>query len=55
MLTVAAIAALMLIAPAAGAQEVESRTEARVMILNGPGAKAGWTATATAMSRAKNS
>ena len=41
MLTVAAIAALMLIAPAAGAQEVESRTEARVMILNGPGGEGG--------------
>ena len=41
MRTVAAIAALMLIAPAAGAQEVESRTEARVMILNGPGGEGG--------------
>ena len=41
MLTVAAIAALKLIAPAAGAQEVESRTEARVMILNGPGGEGG--------------
>ena len=36
-----AIAALMLIAPAAGAQEVESRTEARVMVLNGPGGEGG--------------
>ena len=41
MRTVAAIAALMLIAPAAGAQEVESRTEARVMVLNGPGGEGG--------------
>ena len=41
MRTVAAIAALMLIAPAVGAQEVESRTEARVMILNGPGGEGG--------------
>lgn len=41
MRTAAAIAALMLIAPAAGAQEVETRTETRVMVLNGPGGEGG--------------
>ena len=55
MRTAAAIAALMLIAPAAGAQEAGTRTETRVMVLNGSAAKAGWTATATAMSHAKSS
>ena len=41
MRTVAAIAALMLIAPAAGAQEAGGRTETRVMILNGSGGEGG--------------
>lgn len=41
MRTAAAIAALMLVAPAAGAQEVETRTETRVMVLNGPGGEGG--------------
>ena len=41
MRTAAAIAALMLIASAAGAQDVETRTETRVMVLNGPGGEGG--------------
>ena len=41
MRTAAAIAALMLIAPAAGAQEAENRTETRVMVLNGAGSEGG--------------
>ena len=41
MRTAAAIAALMLIAPAAGAQDAETRTETRVMVLNGPGGEGG--------------
>lgn len=41
MRTAAAIAALMLIAPAAGAQDVETRTETRVMVLNGTGGEGG--------------
>lgn len=41
MRTAAAIAALMLIAPPAGAQEAGTRTETRVMVLNGSGGEGG--------------
>jgi hypothetical protein len=41
MRTAAAIAALMLVAPVAWAQDAETRTETRVMVLNGPGGEGG--------------
>lgn len=41
MRTAAVIAALMLVAPAVQAQEPETRTETRVMVLGGPGGQGG--------------